>query len=170
MATAIPKITDQFHSVSQIGWYGSAFFLTVASFTSPWGKLFKYFPLKWTYLASIFIFELGSLICGMCCVCPKVGYIYLLITSSSRFPEQYLFDCWACHCWSRCCRCCFRGVHFGCFPRSARKAASISRHHWRLLRYFSSYWASTWRRVYREALLAMVLLYVRLFPTHKQPS
>lgn len=65
VATAIPKITDQFHSVSQIGWYGSAFFLTVASFTSPWGKLFKYFTLKWTYLASVFIFELGSLICAV---------------------------------------------------------------------------------------------------------
>ncbi|KAK9326757.1 major facilitator superfamily domain-containing protein [Lipomyces starkeyi] len=65
VATAIPKITDQFHSVSQIGWYGSAFFLTVASFTSPWGKLFKYFTLKWTYLAAVFIFELGSLICGV---------------------------------------------------------------------------------------------------------
>ncbi|KAK9319183.1 major facilitator superfamily domain-containing protein [Lipomyces orientalis] len=65
VATAIPKITDQFHSVSQIGWYGSAFFLTVASFTSPWGKLFKYFTLKWTYLAAVFIFELGSLICAV---------------------------------------------------------------------------------------------------------
>ncbi|KAE9366637.1 MFS general substrate transporter [Stipitochalara longipes BDJ] len=65
VATAIPKITDDFHSVSQIGWYGSAFFLTVASFTSPWGKLFKYFTLKWTYLTAVFIFELGSLICGV---------------------------------------------------------------------------------------------------------
>ncbi|KFY34341.1 hypothetical protein V494_06860 [Pseudogymnoascus sp. VKM F-4513 (FW-928)] len=65
VATAIPKITDQFHSVSEIGWYGSAFFLTVASFTSPWGKLFKYFTLKWTYLLAVFIFELGSLICAL---------------------------------------------------------------------------------------------------------
>lgn len=65
VATAIPKITDRFHSVSQIGWYGSAFFLTVASFTSSWGKMFKYFTLKWTYLAAVFIFELGSLICGV---------------------------------------------------------------------------------------------------------
>ncbi|RDW72815.1 hypothetical protein BP6252_06722 [Coleophoma cylindrospora] len=65
VATAIPKITDEFHSVSQIGWYGSAFFLTFASFTSPWGKLFKYFTLKWTYLIAVFIFELGSLICAV---------------------------------------------------------------------------------------------------------
>ncbi|RDL36306.1 Uncharacterized protein BP5553_05658 [Venustampulla echinocandica] len=65
VATAIPKITDDFHSVSQIGWYGSAFFLTVAAFTSPWGKAFKYFTLKWTYLLAVFIFELGSLICAV---------------------------------------------------------------------------------------------------------
>jgi MFS family permease len=71
VATAIPKITDQFHSVSEIGWYGSAFFLTVASFTSPWGKLFKYFPLKWAYLVAVFIFELGSLICGTYLRIPK---------------------------------------------------------------------------------------------------
>ncbi|KAH8592860.1 major facilitator superfamily domain-containing protein [Bisporella sp. PMI_857] len=65
VATAIPKITDQFHSLSQIGWYGSAFFVTLAAFTSPWGKLFKYFPLKRTYLAAVFVFELGSLICAV---------------------------------------------------------------------------------------------------------
>ncbi|KFY31150.1 hypothetical protein V493_01360 [Pseudogymnoascus sp. VKM F-4281 (FW-2241)] len=65
VATAIPKITDQFRSVSDIGWYGSSFFLTVAAFTSPWGKLFKYFTLKWTYLVAVFIFEVGSLICAV---------------------------------------------------------------------------------------------------------
>jgi MFS family permease len=30
-----------------------------------WGKAFKYFDLKTTYLVSVFIFELGSLICGV---------------------------------------------------------------------------------------------------------
>ncbi|KAK5313082.1 hypothetical protein LTR93_011077 [Exophiala xenobiotica] len=39
VATAIPRITDQFHSLGQIGWYGSAFFLTLASFQSSWGKV-----------------------------------------------------------------------------------------------------------------------------------
>jgi hypothetical protein len=28
IATAIPRITDQFHSLQDIGWYGSAFLLT----------------------------------------------------------------------------------------------------------------------------------------------
>jgi MFS transporter, DHA2 family, glioxin efflux transporter len=65
VATAIPRITDQFHSLDQVGWYGSAFFLTLAAFQSTWGKAYKYFPLKTSFLVSIFIFEIGSLICGV---------------------------------------------------------------------------------------------------------
>ncbi|KAL1889238.1 hypothetical protein Sste5346_008992 [Sporothrix stenoceras] len=65
VATAIPKITDQFHGLGDVAWYGSAFFLTVGGFQSTWGKAYKYFSLKYTYLASIIIFELGSLICGV---------------------------------------------------------------------------------------------------------
>jgi MFS transporter, DHA2 family, glioxin efflux transporter len=64
IATAIPRITDEFHSLDQIGWYGSAFFLTLASFQSTWGKGYKYFPLKAVFVFAIGIFELGSLICG----------------------------------------------------------------------------------------------------------
>ncbi|KAH8599286.1 putative HC-toxin efflux carrier [Bisporella sp. PMI_857] len=65
VATAIPKITDEFRGLDLVGWYGSAFFLTLASFQSTWGKAYKYFPLKITFLISIFFFELGSLICGV---------------------------------------------------------------------------------------------------------
>jgi len=65
VATAIPRITDQFKSVDQVGWYGSAFFLTLGAFQSTWGKAYKYFPLKLSFLISIFIFEVGSLICAV---------------------------------------------------------------------------------------------------------
>jgi len=64
VTTAIPRITDDFHSVDQVGWYGSAFFLTLASFQSFWGKLYKFSPVKLVFLACITIFEIGSLICG----------------------------------------------------------------------------------------------------------
>lgn len=30
ISTAIPRITDQFHSLDDVGWYGTAFFLTLA--------------------------------------------------------------------------------------------------------------------------------------------
>jgi hypothetical protein len=46
VATAIPRITDEFKSLDDVGWYGSAFFLTVAAFQATWGKGYKYFPLK----------------------------------------------------------------------------------------------------------------------------
>ena len=36
VATAIPAITDEFHSLDDVGWYASAFFLTVAAFQSTW--------------------------------------------------------------------------------------------------------------------------------------
>ena len=65
VATAIPKITDEFHSLDQVGWYGAAFFLTVGSFQSTWGKVYKYFALKASFLTAIAIFELGSLLCGV---------------------------------------------------------------------------------------------------------
>lgn len=39
--------------------------MTVGGFQSTWGKAYKYFPLKISFLLSIFIFELGSLICGV---------------------------------------------------------------------------------------------------------
>lgn len=65
MATAIPKITDQFHSLDEASWYGSAFFMTSAAFLSAWGKVYKYFALKPGFLAAMFIFEVGSLICAV---------------------------------------------------------------------------------------------------------
>ena len=65
IGTAIPRITDRFHSLSQVGWYGSAFFLTAASFQPCWGKAFKYFDLKRSYLAAVAVFELGSLLCAV---------------------------------------------------------------------------------------------------------
>ncbi|PNY23063.1 Major facilitator superfamily transporter [Tolypocladium capitatum] len=64
IATAIPKITNEFHSLDQVGWYGSGFLLTLAGFVSLWGKAFKHANIKWVFLTSIVIFELGSLICG----------------------------------------------------------------------------------------------------------
>ncbi|KAK1760426.1 efflux pump antibiotic resistance protein [Echria macrotheca] len=65
VATAIPKITDEFHGLAEVAWYGSAFFMTVGGFQSTWGKIYKYFPLKISFIIAILIFEVGSLICGV---------------------------------------------------------------------------------------------------------
>ena len=39
--------------------------MTIAAFQATWGKAYKYFPLKTTFLLAIVIFELGSLICAV---------------------------------------------------------------------------------------------------------
>ncbi|KAL5591074.1 hypothetical protein FOBRF1_014631 [Fusarium oxysporum] len=39
IATAIPKITDEFHTLDDVSWYGSAFFMCVGGFQSAFGSL-----------------------------------------------------------------------------------------------------------------------------------
>lgn len=39
--------------------------MTNGGFQTTWGKAYKYFPLKFAFLASVFVFELGSLICAV---------------------------------------------------------------------------------------------------------
>lgn len=51
--------------MEDIGWYGSAFFLTLASFQSMWGKAYKYYSLRLVFVASIAFFEVGSLVCAL---------------------------------------------------------------------------------------------------------
>ncbi|KAA8643792.1 hypothetical protein EYZ11_005714 [Aspergillus tanneri] len=65
ISTAIPKITDQFHALEDVGWYASGYMLTVCAFQLIWGKLYTFYSIKWTYIVSLSIFELGSLICGV---------------------------------------------------------------------------------------------------------
>lgn len=48
-----------------MGWYGSAYLLTTASLQLPFGKLYTFLSIKRVFLAAIFIFELGSLVCGV---------------------------------------------------------------------------------------------------------
>ncbi|KAK2768840.1 MFS sugar transporter [Arachnomyces sp. PD_36] len=64
IATAIPKITDYFNALDDIGWYGSSYLLTTCAFPLVFGKLYTFFPVKWVFLGAIGIFEVGSAVCG----------------------------------------------------------------------------------------------------------
>ncbi|KAK6848915.1 efflux pump aflT [Apiospora arundinis] len=64
ISTAIPQITDDFHSLPDVGWYGSAYLLTTCSFQLMFGKLYTFFSVKNTFLATVVLFEIGSAICG----------------------------------------------------------------------------------------------------------
>ncbi|KFY66073.1 hypothetical protein V496_02215 [Pseudogymnoascus sp. VKM F-4515 (FW-2607)] len=64
ISTAIPRITDEFHSLDDIGWYGSAYLLTTCSFQLLMGRVYKFYPAKPVFLIGILLFEIGSAICG----------------------------------------------------------------------------------------------------------
>ena len=61
---AVPSITNEFHSVEDIGWYGSSYMLTAAIFTPLFGRVYRLHSTKWAFLASMAVFEIGSTLCG----------------------------------------------------------------------------------------------------------
>ncbi|KAL1891380.1 hypothetical protein Sste5346_007643 [Sporothrix stenoceras] len=64
VATAVPRITDDFHSLGDIGWYASAYMLTTAASQLLFGRIYKFYSMKWTFLICVVVFEIGSAICG----------------------------------------------------------------------------------------------------------
>ncbi|KAF4818718.1 Efflux pump roqT [Colletotrichum siamense] len=65
ITTAIPQITSEFKSTSDIGWYGSAYLLTACAFQPLFGRIFVLFSVKWSYLLAMLMFLGGSLICAL---------------------------------------------------------------------------------------------------------
>ncbi|KAJ7823614.1 MFS transporter [Mycena olivaceomarginata] len=65
ISTAIPKITDQFKSLDDVGWYGSSYLLAIAATQLLFGKFYTFLPIKSVFLTAISVFEVGSLVCGV---------------------------------------------------------------------------------------------------------
>ncbi|KAJ5641800.1 hypothetical protein N7490_005800 [Penicillium lividum] len=65
VVAAVPRITDDFNSLDDIGWYGAAYQLGSAVFQPLTGKIYMNFRPKWTFLSFFVFFEIGSLICGL---------------------------------------------------------------------------------------------------------
>ncbi|PNP58435.1 hypothetical protein FNYG_15098 [Fusarium nygamai] len=64
VATAVPAITDHFHTVAHVGWYSSAFRLSVCAFQFIFGKAYKLFSVKRIFLLSNAISIVGSVLSG----------------------------------------------------------------------------------------------------------
>ncbi|AEO67052.1 uncharacterized protein THITE_2032291, partial [Thermothielavioides terrestris NRRL 8126] len=64
IATAVPRISDEFKALGDIGWYGSSYMLTTACAQLLFGRIYKFYDMKWAFLLSIVVFETGSAICG----------------------------------------------------------------------------------------------------------
>ncbi|KAF7540362.1 hypothetical protein G7Z17_g12234 [Cylindrodendrum hubeiense] len=63
VATAIPKITEEFKGLEKV--LSSPPSLQLPANIQKGGKIYKYFPLKTSFLVAIFIFEIGSIVCGV---------------------------------------------------------------------------------------------------------
>ncbi|KAJ5743570.1 hypothetical protein N7533_008440 [Penicillium manginii] len=65
IATAIPRITSEFNSTGDIGWYGSAYSFAMCACQPIAGKLYTSFAMKGMFLGCLGVFELGSLLCAL---------------------------------------------------------------------------------------------------------
>ncbi|KAJ5197645.1 MFS toxin efflux pump [Penicillium cf. viridicatum] len=64
IATATPYITDEFHSLKDVGWYGSVYTMVVCVTTLLFGKLNARYSIQWPYSISMVLFLVGSAVCG----------------------------------------------------------------------------------------------------------
>lgn len=64
IATAIPTITSRFNSLADVAWYNAAYLLVTCAFQLPFGRAYALLNTKYVFLATIFIFEIGSAVCG----------------------------------------------------------------------------------------------------------
>ncbi|KAI8808067.1 major facilitator superfamily-domain-containing protein [Cladochytrium replicatum] len=65
VSTAIPTIVTEFQAADLISWVGTGYLLTAAALSPIYGKLADIFGRKLVFLVAIFIFEVGSLLCGL---------------------------------------------------------------------------------------------------------
>merc|ERR1712000_244530 len=74
IATALPKITDEFNSFGDIGWYNAGFLLPTTALQLFFGRLYTFYSPKWIFMSLVVIFEIGSAVCG---AAPNsVGFIW----------------------------------------------------------------------------------------------
>ncbi|PLB43284.1 efflux pump antibiotic resistance protein [Aspergillus steynii IBT 23096] len=64
ISVAVPSIATTFQAFEDVGWYGSAYLLTVTAFQPAFGNVFQLFDAKETYLSVAVLFEVGSVLCA----------------------------------------------------------------------------------------------------------
>jgi MFS family permease len=56
-------ITQQFNSFGDIAWYEAGFLLPFCLLQLALGRVYQYYSVKWVMIASILVFEIGSIVC-----------------------------------------------------------------------------------------------------------
>ncbi|KAM0748663.1 MFS general substrate transporter [Meredithblackwellia eburnea MCA 4105] len=64
-AAAAASVANEFHSLTSVGWYGSAYLLTCCSLQPLAGRSYNFFPQKWVFMGSLSMFGVASLICAL---------------------------------------------------------------------------------------------------------
>ena len=61
ISVAIPEISTQFQALDDVGWYGSAYLITITALQPAGGTIYKFLNPKAVYLTAIVVFE-GTLV------------------------------------------------------------------------------------------------------------
>jgi MFS family permease len=64
VAAVQPLIITDFGAVDKLAWLSVAFLLAATATNMVWGRVYTQFNSKWLYLGNVFVFEVGSAICG----------------------------------------------------------------------------------------------------------
>ncbi|KAL8927227.1 MAG: hypothetical protein Q9208_002403 [Pyrenodesmia sp. 3 TL-2023] len=64
VADVQPAIVERFGSIEKLPWLSVAFLVAAAATNLVWGKIYAQFDAKYLYLLCLFLFEVGSAICG----------------------------------------------------------------------------------------------------------
>ncbi|RWA08554.1 hypothetical protein EKO27_g6554 [Xylaria grammica] len=62
VGTATPTITNEFHSLTDFGWYGSAYRLSTCSSQFLFSKVYEQWRVKWVLITAVAILEIGSIV------------------------------------------------------------------------------------------------------------
>ena len=84
ISVAIPTISTDFEALHGVGWYGSAYLMTLTAFQPTMSKIYKIFSPKMAYIASIALFE------GMGLNLWFVSSLSILSSMSERTAILYL--------------------------------------------------------------------------------
>ncbi|KAL8908282.1 MAG: hypothetical protein Q9207_000904 [Kuettlingeria erythrocarpa] len=64
VADVQPAIIERFGSIEKLPWLSVAFLVAAAGTNLVWGKIYAQFDAKYLYLLCVFLFEVGSALCG----------------------------------------------------------------------------------------------------------
>lgn len=64
VAAVQPIIVTDFGAVDKLAWLSVAFLLAATATNMVWGRVYTQFNSKWLYIGNVFLFEVGSAICG----------------------------------------------------------------------------------------------------------